>query len=141
GFFLRHQRVLEKTAGITQALRIGQLLAANGADGAADVARRRLLDVGLLQPLKQGTVFKPQASSAVQCKAHPQNDVTPGLLLEQAVAISESARLQIELAELAGQPIQGGQASEYVADLHAVGADILDRCRSHGSGNQAEVLQ
>ena len=48
---------------------------------------------------------------------------------------------RVKSPQVAGLAIQRGQAGEHVLDLHAIGADVLHRCRADGAGNQAEVFQ
>ena len=48
---------------------------------------------------------------------------------------------RVKSRRFAGLAIQSGQAGEHVLDLHAIGADVLHRCRADGAGNQAEVFQ
>ncbi|MNS79888.1 hypothetical protein D3C72_1135520 [compost metagenome] len=82
-----------------------------------------------------------QMRDAVECKAHAQNQPTPRLLLEQAVAVGEVAFFEGEIAQLAGLAIQRGEAGEYILDLDAVGTDVLHRRSANRAGNQAEVFQ
>src|SRR5690606_7642667 len=137
----RYQRIFEETASIAQHLRIGPFLAANGTHRLTDIAGCRLFHTHLLETLTQRAIFQPQARCALQRETHPQDDETPALLLEQTVAISEGASRCIKFTKLARGAIKCGQTGENITDLHSIGADILDRRSSNGSGNQAQILQ
>ena len=93
------------------------------------------------QALAHRAVFQVQMRGAIEGETHPQDQPTPRLLLEQAVAVGEVALCKREVAQLAGLAIEGGQAGENVLDLDAISADVLHRCRADGAGNQAEVFQ
>src|SRR5437868_4702321 len=103
-----HQRVLEKAAGITEHRRIRKLLAANTANSLTDIAGGRMADALFSQALANRAVFEVQMLDATQGQAHPQNQPTPGLLLEQAVAVGEFALLPAEIPQLASLTVQRG---------------------------------
>src|SRR5690606_32282000 len=114
GLYRRYQRVLEETASIAQHLRIGQFLPANRTHRLANVAGCRLLHTHLLQTLTQRAIIQPQARCALQHETHPQDDEAPGLLLEQAIAISEGASRCIKFTKLARCAIKCSQTGENI---------------------------
>ncbi|MNC09701.1 hypothetical protein D3C75_573260 [compost metagenome] len=100
-----------------------------------------MLDALFGQALAHRAVLQVQMRGAVEGETHTQDQPTPRLLLEQAVAVGEVALLQGKVAQFAGLAIEGGQAGEHVLDLDPIGADVLHWCRTDGAGNQAEVFQ
>ena len=137
----RHQRILEEAAGIAEHRRVRQFFTADAADGAADIAGRRLLDALLAQALTDRAVFQMQVRGAIKLEAHPQDQPTSRLLLEHTVAVAEIALLQAEIPQLAALAVQRSQAGKHVLDLDTIGADVLHRRGADGAGNQAEVFQ
>ncbi len=92
-----HQRVLEEAAGIAQYGGVGQLFPANGADYPAYVPGRRTGDALLLQALAYRPVVQVQPLPPRQAQAHAEDQPAIRLLLEQAIAVAETAGLAIEL--------------------------------------------
>ncbi|MNZ50919.1 hypothetical protein D3C78_687200 [compost metagenome] len=78
---------------------------------------------------------------ATQGETYPQNQPTPRMLLEQAVAVGKLALIQIKVVQLAGLAVQRGQPEEDILDLDPVGTNVLHRRSTDGTGNQTEVLQ
>ena len=78
---------------------------------------------------------------AVERKTYPKDQPAPRLLLEDAVAVSEVALFQAEVAQLSAVAIERRQAGKHVLDLDAISTDVLHRCRADGAGNQAQVFQ
>ncbi len=121
-----HQRILEETPGIAQLPRVRQLFTANGADRTADIHSRGLDDPLLRQPLADRAVFKMQRSLAAQSETHPQDQVAPRHLLENAVAIGECAVGQREVPKRPGFDIQCRETGEDILDLDPIGTDVLN---------------
>ena len=95
----------------------------------------------LLQALAYRPVVQVQPLPPCQAQAHAEDQPAIRLLLEQAVAVAETAGLAVELTQGSILAIQRRQTVEDVLQLHAIGADVLHRRRTHGAGNQAEIFQ
>ena len=137
----RHQGIFEKTPGIAEHSRIGQLFAANAADGPTDITGGRLANPLLGQPLTQRTVIQTQSAGASQGETHTQNQPATRFTLEPAVTVSKLTLVQRELTQLTGVPIQGGQPGKHIFDFNPISANVLHRRRAHRTGNQTEILQ
>ncbi|MCY1233073.1 hypothetical protein D9M72_455920 [compost metagenome] len=77
-----------------------------------------------------------------QAQRHRRDDVAAGAgALEQAVAVAEAARPQVQPDECAGVAVIGAHAFEALAQFHPVGADVLDWRCARGAGDQRQVFQ
>ena len=134
-------RILEEGAGVGQRVGIRQLAAAQADDRPAHVGDRRLGNRHSCQFLAHSSVLQVQPRPLVQAQAHlgDQHPVAQGVL-EHAVAVAERAGGGVHGARLAAGQRHRLQVDEHVGELCPVGADVLNRRRSHRAGDQAQVL-
>src|SRR5690606_7591049 len=108
----RYQGILEEAAGVAQSRRVGQLAAADIAYQTTDNPTVRLFQPEGLPGSSQGSVIQSGIRSGMQTQTHAQYHVATGLLLEQAVAVGETAVFPVRRAQCSGAPVQGVLAVE-----------------------------
>src|SRR5690606_42011189 len=128
--------ILAAAASVAQWRRPRQLAAADIADAATDTPTVRLFRPEGMPGSSQGSGIQSGNRSGIQTQTHAQYHVATGLLLEQAVAVGETAVFPVQPAHCSGAPVQGLQAVEQVTQLDAVGTDILHGGSAHGARYQ-----
>ena len=93
------------------------------------------------QLLPDAGVVEPQFALARQAQLDRGDDPAVRLALEHAVAVAEPAVLAREPLHLAGVALEGLYRFDELADLDAVGADVLDGRGADGARDQGHVLE
>ena len=104
-------------------------------DGLAQFCRRGMGEVG------QGLVAEVGDEHRPQTESHAQHEVASGKLLEERMAVAETAVGIGECAQATLAEVVGLDTLYHILRLDAIGSDILHRAGTHSAGDGREVLQ
>src|SRR5690606_19139533 len=76
-----------------------------------------------------------------QDESYAGDEPTPGLALEDAIAITKAAGVAVQPDPGFFVEVVGGDKLHEFADLDAIGANVLNRRGAHGARNERQVLQ
>ncbi|MNB95605.1 hypothetical protein D3C75_427890 [compost metagenome] len=139
--FHRQYRVLEEAACIAQHVGVGQLAATDRDHRIGDVHRARQFHALCMQFFADAGVAHAQVVQQWQLQFNGGDQVAVRLLLEHAVAVGETALFVVQPYPGLFLAVPGLHGLDELADLGAIGADVLDRRCTGRAGNQRQVLQ
>jgi len=139
--FQRQHRVLEEAASVAEHVGVGQLAAADRDHCIGHVHRAGQFHALRLQFLADAGVVHAQVMQQRQLQLDGGDQVAVHLLLEDAVAVSETTLLVVQPHPGLVMAVPGFDGLDEFSDLRAIGADVLDRRGTSGAWNQRQVLQ
>ncbi|MNV51007.1 hypothetical protein D3C71_1430390 [compost metagenome] len=125
--FQRQHRILEEAARIAEHVRIGQLAAADVDHRVGYIGGHRQFHPHRLHFLGDPRIAQAQAMQQRQPQFDRGDQVTVRVVLEDAVAVGELAAFRIEAHPVVFVPVPGIHGLDELADLRAIGTDVLDR--------------
>ena len=132
---------MEEAAGVADDGGVGQAGPARRDDGVGDVVRGRVLDAAARELGGEARVAGDDRAVRAELETHGRDDPVAALALEAAVAVAERAVVRGERPPASGRAVPRAHARDALGELHAVGADVLDRGGADGAGDQREVLE
>ncbi len=140
-FFTAHHRIHEEAAGITQHLRVGQLLAADIYDDLAQLLCRRRGNVSALQFGTNVAVIEAGTEHPTQPEVDLRDEIAVmPLCLEAALPVTIAADSVGKLPLLARGYIYGPHLLYEFTDFCTVSTDVLNSSSSHVAGYQRQVF-